>query len=94
MTLANSQVIRGNFLGVNAGNQSARLNTKGNIGLRYKVSGAVKEELYVGEPSAVKYQPNAVTFIDGEGNQHNAKSAGGSGGGTPKRSVPPMPPRR
>ena len=65
VTLANSQLIRGNFLGVNAGNQSARLNTKGNIGLRYRVS----EELYVGEPE-VKYQPNAGTFIDAEGNQH------------------------
>ena len=94
VTLANRQVIRGNFLGVNAGNQSARLNTKGNIGLRYKVPGAVKEELYVGDEGAVKYQPNAVTFIDGEGNQHNATSAGGSGGGTPKRGVPPVPPRR
>ena len=91
VTLANSQVIRGNFLGVNAGNQSARLNTKGNIGLRYKVSRIVEEELYVGEP-AVKYEPNTATFIDAEGNQHNASSSTASGGGT--RTVPPVPPRR
>ena len=93
VTLANSQVIRGNFLGVNVGNQSARLNAKGNIGLLFKVSGAIKQELYVGEPD-VKYEPNTVTFIDAEGNQHNAPSRTGSGGSTPTTSVPPVPPRR
>jgi hypothetical protein len=92
VALAGRQVIRGNFLGVTVSNQAARLNTKGNIGIRHSTS---TEEVYPGESPDFKFRPLATTFIDGEGNQHHVTSAGRTGSGSsPRRDVPPVPPRR
>lgn len=86
VSLATAQVVRGNFLGVTSGNQTARTNTTGNIGLRYTGG----EELLGGI-----YTPNSTTFIDPEGNQHNPTATrGGNGSSPPRRGVPPVPPRR
>jgi parallel beta-helix repeat protein len=100
-TIAQRQVIRGNYLGVTATDTStARRNTKGNIGLRYGLPPV--DVVYAGLGN--RYVPNATTLIDAEGNQHSGTPSGGTGGsgGTGsgrtgsggRRGVPPLPPRR
>jgi subtilisin-like proprotein convertase family protein len=87
VALANAQVIRGNFLGVTTGNQSARVNTKGNIGLRYKAGTAVREEVYRGLANVSLaatnvYNPNPASGVDAEGNQHSRTTTGGGSSGS------------
>jgi subtilisin-like proprotein convertase family protein len=100
-TIAQRQVIRGNYLGVTATDTStARRNTKGNIGLRYGLPPV--DVVYAGLGN--RYVPNATTLIDAEGNQHSGTPSGGTGGsggtgsgGTGsggRRGVPPLPRRR
>ncbi len=90
VTLANQQVVRGNYLGMLTTNRPAPANTKGNIGLRFNSS---TEELYPGAGPAFKYRPSTATGLDAEGNQHapSTTGTGGSGGGT---GIPPVPPPR
>lgn len=94
-TIANRQTIRGNYLGVTPTDTSTgRRNGKGNIGLRHGLPAV--EVVYAGLGN--RYEPNASTLIDAEGNQHSGTPTGGSGSGgtgtTGRRGVPPLPPRR
>ncbi len=94
VNLAARQIVRGNFLGVTSGNDSAASNTKGNVGLRFTTP-PVTEELYPGEAPDFRWRPSAATGVDNEGNQHNASISGPTdSGGPPRRGVPPLPPAR
>jgi subtilisin-like proprotein convertase family protein len=94
-TIAQGQTIRGNFLGVTQNDKSiARRNGKGNVGLRFGLPAV--DVVYAGVGN--RYVPNAMTLVDGEGNEHSGTPATNTPTaptGTPgRRGVPPLPPRR